>query len=202
MNKNREGAGKRERKNPWSVIIIVLTLILLFFLLILFLIKNPGLVTVNVPSAAVNSGAGTGTPSPAASPAPSVSPAPAESANPEASPVPTPEGVPEGGGKVNLTYSDIAEVSLKDNTISYMASVFGPASHDISLEIYAGDVLLAKSGTIPAGQKSGKMPLEAGAAAALKAGETDGTVTLYFLDRETGENAGFSTVIPVKITVK
>ena len=136
--------------------------------------------------------------------------APETPADPEISPVadehltPTDDGddekMPqaEGGGAVNITYSNEVTISLADATAAVQITNPTRSNQSMLIQLMIQDVKVGQSGTIPPGNQLTVIPLNE--AVKLKPGNYDGMFHLLFFDTETNEQASLETNIPVQIT--
>lgn len=137
--------------------------------------------------------------------------APETPSNPEISPVadehltPTDDGddekMPqaEGGGAVNITYSNEVTISLADATATVQITNPTRSNQSMLIQLMIQDVKIGQSGTIPPGNQLTVIPLNE--TVKLKPGNYDGMFHLLFFDTETNEQASLETNIPVNITV-
>ena len=141
--------------------------------------------------------------------------APETQADPEISPVadehltPTDDGddekMPqaEGGGAVNITYSNEVTISLADATAA--VQITNPTRSNQSMliqlmiQLMIQDVKVGQSGTIPPGNQLTVIPLDENIT--LEPGPYEGMFHLLFFDTETNEQANLNTNIPVMISV-
>ena len=141
--------------------------------------------------------------------------APETPAGPEISPVadehltPTDDGddekMPqaEGGGAVNITYSNEVTISLADATAA--VQITNPTRSNQSMliqlmiQLMIQDVKVGQSGTIPPGNQLTVIPLDENIT--LEPGTYEGMFHLLFFDTETNEQANLNTNIPVMISV-
>ena len=97
----------------------------------------------------------------------------------------------QGGGAVNLTYSDQVTLSLQ---------VTNPARSNQSmlLQVVVQDVVVAQSGTLPPGNRLEALPLSEGVR--LSPGQYEGRFTIWFYHPD-GSRAQVSTEVPIALTV-
>ena len=111
---------------------------------------------------------------------------------------------PQGGGSMNLVYSDQVLVSLESEKVSLYYQNPSSSSHSIVVQIIItrGDdqYLVAESGGINPGYMLTEMSLDDNIK--LTSGVYKGIMKLWFFDPNTGERAVVDTNIPVTITVK
>lgn len=111
---------------------------------------------------------------------------------------------PQGGGSMNLVYSDQVLVSKESEKVSLYYQNPSSSSHSIVVQIIItrGDnqYLVAESGGINPGYMLTEMSLNEDIQ--LTSGIYKGIMKLWFFDPDTGERAVVDTNIPVTITVK
>ena len=105
---------------------------------------------------------------------------------------------PEGGGSVNITYSDQVSISLSGQEVGLYFSNPSRSNQSMVLEIIIQDVTVAQSGALPPGYLVETLPLLG--TAKLSAGTYEGKFHVLFYDSEGGK-AILDTEIPVNITV-
>ena len=130
--------------------------------------------------------------------------APKTPADPEISPVadehltPTDDGddekMPqaEGGGAVNITYSNQVTISLANATAAVQITNPTRSNQSMLIQLMIQDVKVGQSGTI--------IPLDENIT--LEPGTYEGMFHLLFFDTETNEQANLNTNIPVHIVVQ
>lgn len=138
--------------------------------------------------------------------------APETPADPEISPVadehltPTDDGddekMPqaEGGGAVNITYSNEVTISLANATVAVQITNPTRSNQSMLIQLMIQDVKVGQSGTIPPGNQLTVIPLNE--TVKLKPGNYDGMFHLLFFDTETNEQASLETNIPIHITAQ
>ena len=138
--------------------------------------------------------------------------APEPTADPEISPVadehltPTDDGddekMPqaEGGGAVNITYSNEVTISLADAAAAVQITNPTRSNQSMLIQLMIQDVKVGQSGTIPPGNQLAVIPLDENIT--LEPGTYEGMFHLLFFDTETNEQANLNTNIPIQITVK
>lgn len=138
--------------------------------------------------------------------------APETPADPEISPVadehltPTDDGddekMPqaEGGGAVNITYSNEVTISMADATAAVQITNPTRSNQSMLIQLMIQDVKVGQSGTIPPGNQLTVIPLDENIT--LEPGTYEGMFHLLFFDTETNEQANLSTNIPVHIVVQ
>ena len=105
---------------------------------------------------------------------------------------------PEGGGSVNITYSDQVSISLDSQEAGLYFSNPARSNQSMVLEIIIQGVTVAQSGALPPGYLVETLPLLG--TAKLSAGTYEGKFHVLFYD-STGGKAILDTEIPVAITV-
>ena len=105
---------------------------------------------------------------------------------------------PEGGGSVNITYSDQVSISLASQEVGLYFSNPARSNQSMVLEIIIQGVTVAQSGALPPGYLVETLPLLG--TAKLSAGTYEGKFHVLFYD-STGGKAILDTDIPVTITV-
>ena len=137
--------------------------------------------------------------------------APETTADPEISPVadehltPTDDGddekMPqaEGGGAVNITYSNEVTISLADAAATVQITNPTRSNQSMLIQLMIQDVKIGQSGTILPGNQLTVIPLNE--TVKLEPGNYDGMFHLLFFDAETNEQANLNTNIPVMISV-
>ena len=105
----------------------------------------------------------------------------------------------EGGGAVNITYSNEVTISLADATAAVQITNPTRSSQSMLIQLMIQDVKIGQSGTIPPGNQLAVIPLDENIT--LEPGTYEGMFHLFFFDVETNEQANLNTNIPVKITV-
>lgn len=137
--------------------------------------------------------------------------APEPPANPEISPVadehltPTDDGddekMPqaEGGGAVNITYSNEVTISLADATAAVQITNPTRSNQSMLIQLMIQDVKVGQSGTIPPGNQLAVIPLNENIT--IEPGSYDGKFQLLFFDVKTNQQANLTTSIPVTIRI-
>lgn len=105
---------------------------------------------------------------------------------------------PEGGGAVNITYSDHVTISLADQAVFLHFANPSRSNQSMVLEVIIQDITVAQSGALPPGYLVETLPLLD--TAKLSAGTYEGKFHVLFYD-STGGKAILDTEIPVTITV-
>lgn len=137
--------------------------------------------------------------------------APETPADPEISPVadehltPTDDGddekMPqaEGGGAVNITYSNEVTISLADATAAVQITNPTRSNQSMLIQLIIQDVTVGQSGTIPPGNQLTVIPLNENIK--IEPGSYDGKFQLLFFDVKTNQQANLTTSIPVTIMI-
>ena len=121
------------------------------------------------------------------------------------SPAPAPDIAPpvednaQGGGAVNITYSDQVAVCLETRTVSIRFANPARSNQSMVVRLVLGELVAAESGTLPPGSALESLPLLADVT--LPAGEYAGAFHVLFYDSQDGGRAGVSTKLPVSVTV-
>lgn len=108
----------------------------------------------------------------------------------------------EGGGGVNLTYSDKVKISLQEETASLMFANPGRSNHSVMLQIVIQDQTVVQSGLLLPGKQVTSLDLPDGAADMLSPGGYQGSFVIMYFDPNSGEKAMITTQIPITITVE
>lgn len=115
-----------------------------------------------------------------------------------------PSDVPQGGGSMNLVYSDKVIVYLESGKVGLYYQNPSSSSHSIVVQIIIPrgeeQYLVAESGGINPGYMLTEMTLNSNVQ--LSSGVYKGIMKLWFFDPDTGDRALVDTNIPVNITVK
>ena len=137
--------------------------------------------------------------------------APETPADPEISPVadehltPTDDGddekMPqaEGGGAVNITYSNEVTISLANATAAVQITNPTRSNQSMLIQLMIQDVKIGQSGTIPPGNQLTVIPLNENIT--IEPGSYDGKFQLLFFDVKTNQQANLTTSIPVTIRI-
>ena len=137
--------------------------------------------------------------------------APETPADPEISPVadehltPTDDGddekMPqaEGGGAVNITYSNEVTISLADAAATVQITNPTRSNQSMLIQLMIQDVKIGQSGTIPPGNQLAVIPLNENIT--IEPGSYDGKFQLLFFDVKTNQQANLTTSIPVTIRI-
>lgn len=105
----------------------------------------------------------------------------------------------EGGGAVNITYSNQVTVSLADAAANVQITNPTRSNQSMLIELMIQDVKVGRSGTIPPGNQLTVIPLDENVT--LDPGKYSGMFHLLFFDTETNAQASLETNIPVNIIV-
>ncbi|MDO4516635.1 MAG: hypothetical protein Q4C76_05835 [Bacillota bacterium] len=105
---------------------------------------------------------------------------------------------PEGGGAVNLTYSDQVTISLSEGTAQLSFSNPSRSNQSMVLEIVIQGTTVVQSGALVPGTQVETLPLLD--TAKLSPGGYEGKFQVTFYD-ENGAQALLNTEIPISITV-
>ena len=105
----------------------------------------------------------------------------------------------EGGGAVNITYSNQVTISLANATAAVQITNPTRSNQSMLIQLMIQDVKVGQSGIIPPGNQLTVIPLNE--TVKLKPGNYDGMFHLLFFDTETNEQSSLETNIPVNITV-
>ena len=106
----------------------------------------------------------------------------------------------EGGGAVNITYSNEVTISLADATAAVQITNPTRSNQSMLIQLMIQDVKVGQSGTIPPGNQLTVIPLDENIT--LEPGTYEGMFHLLFFDVETNEQANLNTNIPVHIVVQ
>lgn len=105
---------------------------------------------------------------------------------------------PEGGGSVNLTYSDQITISLSEGTAQLFFANPSRSNQSMVVEIVIQGTTVVQSGALIPGTQVETLPLLD--TAKLSPGGYEGTFHVTFYD-ENGAQALLNTEIPISITV-
>ena len=106
----------------------------------------------------------------------------------------------EGGGAVNITYSNEVTISLDDAAATVQITTTTRSNQSMLIQLMIQDVKFGQSGTIPPGNQLAVIPLDENIT--LEPGTYEGMFHLLFFDTETNEQANLNTNIPVHIVVQ
>ena len=104
----------------------------------------------------------------------------------------------QGGGAVNLTYSDQVTLSLGEGILSLQVTNPARSNQSMLLQVVVQDVVGAQSGTLPPGNRLEALPLSEGVR--LSPGQYEGRFTIWFYHPD-GSRAQVSTEVPIALTV-
>ena len=104
----------------------------------------------------------------------------------------------QGGGAVNLTYSDQVTLSLGEGTLSLQVTNPARSNQSMLLQVVVQDVVVAQSGTLPPGNRLEALSLSEGVR--LSPGQYEGRFTIWFYHPD-GSRAQVSTEVPIALTV-
>lgn len=105
----------------------------------------------------------------------------------------------EGGGAVNITYSNQVTISLADATAAVQITNPTRSNQSMVIQLVIQDVNVGQSGIIPPGNQLTAIPLKDDVT--IEPGDYDGKFQLLFFDPETNAQANLTTNIPVTVTV-
>lgn len=108
---------------------------------------------------------------------------------------------PEGGGAVNITFSDEVTVDLTAGEAYLMFANPTRSNQGMVVQLVVHDIAMAQSDLIEPGYQINQLTL-ANVANKLQGGDYDGSLRVYFYDLESGEQASVNTEIPVGVTVR
>ena len=105
----------------------------------------------------------------------------------------------QGGGAVNITYTNQVSVSLTEGRASLYFVNPCPPNQSMVLQVLIQDVVVAQSGALPPGSQLNSLPITE--EVSLAPGSYTGQFLVSFYDTEDNSRAQLSTEIPVEITV-
>lgn len=108
----------------------------------------------------------------------------------------------EGGGAVNLTYSNEVTIDLSDKLASLLFANPSKSIQDMVVQIVIDDTVIVQSGTLKPGNQVANLNLLDGAEKQLQPGGYDGKFAVFYYDPDSGEKAVVNTQIPITITVR
>ena len=108
----------------------------------------------------------------------------------------------EGGGSVNLTYSNEVSIDLSDERAFLMFANPGKSNQDMVLQIVIQDTVIVRSGRLEPGNQISLLTLAEGAVEKLRAGGYEGKFCVFYYDRENGKKAAVNTEIPIEVAVR
>lgn len=107
----------------------------------------------------------------------------------------------EGGGSVNITYSNQVDISLEDEKAYLMFMNPSRSNQNMVLHIVIHDEVVVQSGIIAPGYRINELSLQDGAAEMLSEGGYDGSFEVYYYNPDSNEKAVVNTVIPIYVQV-
>lgn len=107
----------------------------------------------------------------------------------------------EGGGSVNITYSDEVTISLSENKAYMLFSNPGRSNQNMILRLVIKDEVIVQSGVVEPGYRINEIGLEENSGDKLAVGGYDGSFEIYYYNPDSNEKAVVNTVIPVRIEV-
>lgn len=107
----------------------------------------------------------------------------------------------EGGGSVNITYSNQVDISLTEEKAYLMFANPGRSNQNMVLHIVIQDEVIVQSGVIEPGFRINEIKLLDGAGQKLSVGGYDGSFEVYYYNPDSNEKAVVNTVIPVRVQV-
>ena len=120
-------------------------------------------------------------------------------------PIPDDQGgtiqTPEGGGAVNITYSEKINIDLSDKKATLYYANPSRSNQNVAIAIVIGEKVILRSELITPGNMVNSLPLAEGAEKKLVAGGYNATLVVYCYDTETGEKAMIDTTGSVFLTV-
>lgn len=105
----------------------------------------------------------------------------------------------QGGGAVNITYSNQVAVSLAEGSASLQFTNPARSNQSMVVQVVIQDVVVAQSGTLLPGNRIEQLPLNQGLS--LAAGQYEGIFRILFYNTEDGSRAQVSTEIPISVAV-
>lgn len=105
----------------------------------------------------------------------------------------------EGGGAVNITYSNEVTISLADAAATVQITNPTRSNQSMLIQLMIQDVKVGQSGTIPPGNQLAVIPLNENIT--IEPGSYDGKFQLLFFDVKTNRQANLTTSIPVTIRI-
>ena len=105
----------------------------------------------------------------------------------------------EGGGAVNITYSNEVTISLADAAAAVQITNPTRSNQSMLIQLMIQDVKVGQSGTIPPGNQLAVIPLNENIT--IEPGSYDGKFQLLFFDVKTNQQANLTTSIPVTIRI-
>lgn len=108
---------------------------------------------------------------------------------------------PEGGGAVNITYSEEIKIDLSDKTVSLYYANPSRSNQNVAIAVTIGNEVIFRSALITPGNMVRTLSLEEGAEKKLSVGGYNATLIVYCYHPETGEKAMVDTKGEVILTV-
>lgn len=105
----------------------------------------------------------------------------------------------QGGGAVNITYTNQVSVSLTEGRASLYFVNPARSNQSMVLQVLIQDVVVAQSGALPPGSQLNSLPITE--EVSLAPGSYTGQFLVSFYNTEDNSRAQLSTEIPVEITV-
>ena len=105
----------------------------------------------------------------------------------------------EGGGAVNITYSNEVTISLADAAATVQITNPTRSNQSMLIQLMIQDVKVGQSGTIPPGNQLAVIPLNENIT--IEPGSYDGKFQLLLFDVKTNQQANLTTSIPVTIRI-
>lgn len=130
---------------------------------------------------------------------------PPQSTDKNQTPIPDDQGgeiqTPEGGGAVNVTYSEEVRIDLSDKKATLYYANPSRSKQNVAIAIVVGDEVILRSNLITPGNMVTSLPIEDGAENKLSIGGYDATLVVYCYDPQTGEKAMVDTRGEITLTV-
>lgn len=106
---------------------------------------------------------------------------------------------PEGGGAVNITYSNKVAIDLSDKSATLMFENPGRSNQAMSVQVIIKDNVVVESGVLKPGNKVSKLDMKDDMK--LSEGKHEGKFNVLFYNSETGDQEIVNTTIPVEVSV-
>ena len=120
-------------------------------------------------------------------------------------PIPDDQGgtieTPEGGGAVNVTYSESIEIDLSEKSASLYYANPSRSNQNVAIAVVIGEDVILRSQLITPGNMINSLTLVEGAEKKLTVGGYNAALIIYCYDPETGEKAMVDTTGAVVLTV-
>lgn len=113
-----------------------------------------------------------------------------------------PEQPEKGSGNVDIIYKKDVFVDLSKNIVSLLLGNPKTSDHDLLIQIYIKELLIAESGMVKAGNQVKELGLEENVRERLVSGEYEGIIKVYFYDCISAEKSLVDVKIPVVLTVR